>query len=299
MTIAKPGDLYADRRHLSFEQAEGAAALPTQLQLKALSKELRAVLWYVIHGSIQRETHQVGPEGNQRLGDWEAIVFSKHIFRDHGMADEFDVDASTLTLEVKKIMSEGSYLEVFGFLQFVLRHPKCPYQFAEDIEKALKHGKAAYRVLDESTIIPIASEAEGVAIERAFVDLAASEFDGARSHLSNAGSEVTAGNYASSTRESIHAVESVARTLAPSGMLKDAPSKLEKSAAIHRALKNGFLSIYGYTNDEKGIRHPLLDDPSANVDEPDAIFMLGACASFISYMIHKARLAGMPSPEQG
>jgi hypothetical protein len=149
--------------------------------------------------------------------------------------------------------------------------------------------------LDRSTIIPIGSDAEKVTLQRAFADLASKEFSGARSHLRAAGSELTVGNSASSIRESIHAVESVARTLAPSGSLGDALARLEKSAAIHGALKRGFLAIYGYTSDEKGIRHPLLDDPQAKVDEADALFMIGACAAFVSYMIHKARLAGLLS----
>jgi hypothetical protein len=123
--------------------------------------------------------------------------------------------------------------------------------------------------------------------------LAASEFHGARAHLRDAGTALTVGDYTSSVRESIHAVESVARSLWPSDKLSTALASLEKSAAIHGGLKNGFLSIYGYTSDEQGIRHPLIDGPSANVDETDALFMIGACASFVSYLIGKARSAGL------
>jgi hypothetical protein len=94
-------------------------------------------------------------------------------------------------------------------------------------------------------------------------------------------------------RDSIHAVESVARTLWPTNKLSDALNQLERSAPIHGALKNGFLSIYGYTSNEQGIRHPLLDARSAKVDEADALFMIGACAAFVSYLINKARSAGL------
>ena len=175
----------------------------------------------------------------------------------------------------------------------LLRSPNCPYRFAENLDRVLLQGRAAYRVLDGRTIVPIASEAERATLKRAFSDLAASEFRGARSHLHTAGAELTAGNYASSIRESIHAVKSVARTLAPSGKLSEALAKLERAVSIHRGLKSGLLSIYGYTSDEKGIRHPLLDDPQAKVDDADALFMIGACSAFVSYMIHKARLAGL------
>lgn len=65
---------------------------------------------------------------------------------------------------------------------------------------------------------------------------------------------------------------SVARTLACSGSLDDALAVLEKSTAVHGGLKSGFKAIYGYTSDEEGIRHPLLETDAANVDETDAIF---------------------------
>ena len=58
----------------------------------------------------------------------------------------------------------------------------------------------------------------------------------------------------------------------------------------------GFAAIYGFTSDEKGIRHPLLDDHTAKVDETDALFMIGACAAFVSYLINKARAAGLLGP---
>src|SRR5262249_11553549 len=139
------------------------------------------------------------------------------------------------------------------------------------------------------TIVPVASDAERATLERAFADLAVAEFQGARSHLRNAATELTAGRFSDSIRESIHCVESVARVLEPTAELSKALARLEKSVKLHPALKRGFSSLYGYTSDEKGIRHPLLDDGTANVDETDALFMIGACASFASYLIQKAR----------
>jgi hypothetical protein len=123
--------------------------------------------------------------------------------------------------------------------------------------------------------------------------LAATDFNGARAHLRKAAEELTAGHYADSVRESIHAVEGVARILESSASLSGALDRLEKSVKIHAAMKRGFLSLYGYTSDEDGIRHALLDDGTAKVDETDALFMIGACAAFVSYLINKARSAGV------
>jgi hypothetical protein len=159
--------------------------------------------------------------------------------------------------------------------------------FAETINACLEEARIAYPVLDR-TIFPVGSETELGAIKRTFADLARTEFDGGRSHLRKAGEELTAGRYADSVRESIHAVESVARVLEPSAnLLSTALRKLEKSAYIHPAMKDGFDKLYAYTNDEQGVRHARLD--ASKVDETDALFMIGACAAFVSYMINKAR----------
>jgi hypothetical protein len=166
---------------------------------------------------------------------------------------------------------------------------------SERINRELATAGAAYHVVDGDTIAPIGSEVERETIMRTFVDLAASEFNGARAHLRKAAEELTAGRYADSVRESIHAVESVARLLEPTGDFSKALSKLEKSAKIHGAMRAGFGSLYGYTSDEKGIRHPLLDDVAARVDEADALFMIGACAAFVSYLINKGRISGLIS----
>src|SRR5262249_5011919 len=135
--------------------------------------------------------------------------------------------------------------------------------------------------------------AEQETIQQAFSDLRSAEFHGARDHLGKAASELTAGDFAGSIRESIHAVESVARTLEPDGKLSKALEKLERSAKIHPAMKAGFDKLYGYTSDEQGIRHAHLNEPSAKPDETDALFMIGACAAFVSYLINKARTAGL------
>ena len=70
-------------------------------------------------------------------------------------------------------------------------------------------------------------------------------------------------------------------------------AKLEAKAKIHGALVSGFKSIYGFSSDEQGIRHALLDKGAPAVDGVDAIFMLGACSAFVSYLINKSRAVGL------
>jgi hypothetical protein len=272
-------DPLAWRKALTFEQAEGAAPLPAQLKPKEISRQLRVKLWHVLyahmHGSVDR---------NSFCGDWENVLFDMHVDYHSRMPDEFNNNARFIIAELKTIFETGDYITVFGTLQWFLRHARCPLWLSEQISGELAAAGAAYHVVDGDTIAPIGSEAERDTLMRTFVDLAASEFNGARAHLRKAAEELTAGRYADSVRESIHAVESVARLLEPTGDFSKALSRLEKSAKIHGAMRAAFGSLYGYTSDEMGIRHPLLDDATAKVDEADALFMIGACAAFVSYL---------------
>ena len=68
----------------------------------------------------------------------------------------------------------------------------------------------------------------------------------------------------------------------PKASLGDALTILEKNGKLHKALKEGFSKIYGYTSDEGGIRHAMLEEP--NVDVNDAKFFLLSCTSFVNYL---------------
>ncbi|MGH6769459.1 MAG: hypothetical protein ACRECO_10625 [Xanthobacteraceae bacterium] len=216
-----------------------------------------------------------------------------HVQRYHLPSDEFDSKSYYQKERIKRIILQDDYIKVFGWLQWVLRHPQCPKALVSSIAQTLERERAAYRLVDGDTVCPIASDAELATVRRAFADLAETEFHGARAHLRNAAFELNEGRYADSVRESIHAVESVARTLEPSGELSKALAKLETSVNLHGAMKAGFCSLYGYTSDRGGIRHAMLSESNPQVDETDALFMVGACAAFVSYLINKSRSAGL------
>ena len=291
----RPDKSYADRRRLSFEQAEGVEALPAQMRQKEISPVLASELWEFVYNSIIRSSHRdnLGFNVHNVVEPWVTVLYRHHVVRECAPADEFNTAFRVLIDKVKKIILSGDYIKVFGFLQFALRSNRLQPEFAHSVSRILASCRSAYSVIDNDTIVPIASEAERETLEAALIDLSTSEFYGARAHLKAAAAALTSGDYADSVRESIHAVKSVARCLEPSGKLSNALARLEKSASIHGGLKNGFLAIYGYASDEKGIRHALIDGPSANVDETDALFMIGGCAAFVSYLIGKARSAGL------
>lgn len=72
----------------------------------------------------------------------------------------------------------------------------------------------------------------------------------------------------------------------PKATLPDALKALERGDRLHTALKDGFVKLYGYSSDEQGIRHAMLDEP--NISAADARFFLLSCTFFVNYL--KAQL---------
>jgi hypothetical protein len=158
-----------------------------------------------------------------------------------------------------------------------------------DLASAFEVSKAAYRLVD-GQVLAIGVEHQASAIQSAIVEAEAIGADAARKHLIKAASELRLGNWADSVRESIHSVEAAARKIVPEAdALGTALSELEKRGHIHGGLKRAFSNLYGYASDEEGVRHALVLKEKADVDETDALFMLGACASFVSYLIARDR----------
>ncbi len=149
-------DPYADRKRLTFEQAEGFEALPAQLRLKEISSELSARLWAIVYESLCAGILLDNWGGESRLGEeWSKILFDYHVYREHRAADEYTNAARFAIAKVKGIIGSRNYIQTFGFIQFVLRHNIKVRGFSAKIDQALKNARAAYRVLDGDTIVPI------------------------------------------------------------------------------------------------------------------------------------------------
>lgn len=281
-----------DRSFLTFAQAEGRELLPHQLAPGELSQELRSYLWLVVYERLDKATQfsstGYGGADPWLSSEWERVLKAYWIRHEHQFADEFANDAEWWKRHLGEAFKKGDYIKVFGFLQFIIRSPNVIHRFAEDVQTALVLGRAAYRVVDH-TIMPIAGPEDAQNILRAFADLASTEFGGARAHMRGAGELLSAGQWADSVRESIHAVESLIIALdANAKTLSDGLKRLEKSGAINPNLRRAMNALYDYASDEKGVRHAKILE-GANVDEADALYMFGACAAFITYVIAKQR----------
>ena len=191
------------------------------------------------------------------------------------------------------IIRRGSYDKVITLVEFILRHNLCPKKLQNDLENAFKEVPLAYTVQTVNglpTIVPRSSEESGTATQQAIETIEQKGPAGAKTHLRDAAEAINEQRYADAVRESIHAVESVARTIDPKAGKTLGPAlRSLKAAGVlnHRALQEAFSRLYRYTSDENGIRHALLDEGAPDVDLDDAVFMFGACASFAAYLVNR------------
>ncbi len=283
-----------DASNLTFSQANGYEELPQPLALGEISYQARRKLWDLLYSSAwEREYDWDGTRFNV-AESWIFIFEDIHTGYFERTLDEFGNNPNSL-LEAYKgfIFSPARFNKLFDLWQMIMRHPRCPRKFVKETARIFEECHVAY-VVDTSgppTILPVATPQEGEALIGALGHLNEGGYAGAEAHLREAGTLTNAGEWAESVRESIHAVESVARVLDPkdANTLDGALKSLERQIRIHPALKDAFSKLYGYTSDEEGIRHSLLEENTSPVGRDEAVFMLGACASFVTYLLSKQR----------
>ena len=284
-----------DHVRQSFSQAQGYENVPGPLKLEELPPEARVQIWNLFFAHIRRFKTTGGLEpldgGPWIKGPWQDILRAKHCDLDHAALDEWDPTFSRVRRSLREEIEKRPFNKVFDLIQFILRHPSCPREFIIGMQRTFAACRLAYTIDTRRplTILPAATPQEGMAIVEAVKTLDLARLDGSAKHLRNASACINRGDWTGGVRDSIHAVESVARQVDPGAAKKLGPAlkTLERHRVLHPALREALSKLYGYTSDEQGIRHALLDRTDAPVGRDEAVFMLGACASFASYLWRK------------
>ena len=283
---------YQSEDHLTFSQRYGYEPLPEPMQLEELSDDLRREIWNATREFLES---QIQPTS------FQIVYFSKEakrfIERVLGKflkkpEDEIDTSYEKVINLLKDAILYGRFNKVLDLVKIMVNDRKYGEKLAKPIGESFEICAAAY-YLDMSRcpyqFFPCSNEAQGEATREAIKTIRDGGMEGAATHLRDAAAHINAQQFADSISDSIHAVESVARRIDPkSKTLGPALNSLEKAGLIkHPVLKEAFSKLYGYASDEQGIRHPLLEKNSPDVDLDEAIFMFGACASFAAYLVSK------------
>ena len=280
---------YCHPRNRTFSQAQGYDDLPGPLALEDFSDDARRELWDLLHFYVNELTSSDIFGTPMLFGAWRNIAGVLHRDFLRLPFDEFDARASSFSVQYRTgILDSFPFNKVFDLLQIVMRHDACPFDFVRSVQEIFERCQLAYLVdmNGPPTILPMSTRREGEAISEAIRTFQSTGLTGPETHLRRAAEFINQGDWSDSIRESIHAVESIARILSPDAAKSLAPAlkALEKNHPIHGALREGFNKLYGYTSDEQGIRHPLLDSSDSPSGRDEAVFMLGSCASFASYL---------------
>ena len=280
----------------TFSQREGRASLPEPMRLEYVSEDFRNLVWLAVDNAIEQEKAM---DGDIDLGFYEGsasmyLIVSDYAFKVlHWPHDHIDHVPLEHQGFLRKTILEKTYDQVLTLVEFILRHNSCLPHLQKDLENAFREVSLAYAVQTIKglpTIVPRFSEESGAATQQAIEMIEQKGPAGAKTHLHAAVKAINEKRYADAVRESVHAVESVARTIDPEAgkTLGPALKSLKKERVLnHRALQEGFSKLYGYTSDKKGIRHALLEEGAADVDLDDAVFMFSACASFAAYLVNR------------
>ena len=279
-----------------FSQRYGYEPLPEPMRLEELSSDLRRETWNAVREVLVEKRESAGEyyyfkDPGKRFFERVLGRYTKQ------PVDAISTDYDQVLSNLKNSILSGQFNQVLDLIEIMVNDKDLTDAFVLDMRNLFEQSGAAYG-LDTSQrpycFVPRGSKEQGEATQQAIETICENNFGGAAGHLRQATEHLNAQQYADSIADSIHAVESVARMIDPeaSETLGPALDSLEKGGLLkHAALKAAFKKLYGYTSDEQGIRHSLLDQDSAAVGLDEAMFMFGACASFAAYLAQKHRQA--------
>ena len=291
--MASPMNDTRDLIHQPFSRRHGYEPLPKAMRLESLSEELRIELWNCFRGLLIDKTRTAYT--TYFIDDGKRFVERVLGRLTKRPEDEINTDYETTTDFVKSLLLQQNFNSVLDLVEIAANDHACGRRFAERVHDLFERHAAPYR-FDIShpplQFIPRGSKEQGEAIQLAVDTLRQAQMHGASAHLRKAAEAMNGCRYADAVKNSIHAVESVARQIDPKAAKTLGPalkSLKDRGVLPHEALAKAFRALYGYSSDEQGIRHALLDKNEANVGLDEAMFMYGACASFAAYLVSKHR----------
>lgn len=283
---------------MKFSQRIGKVPAIKQLQIDSLDNDLKNGLWNGIKLLILNNLSK-----DNKYHDSEFDVFCSTLWHNHyklpiDTIPQYDFQSEKY---IRERFYQGQWYEVYDLLEFIANINSndleiATYLFKEFCNEIFEREFSGYRFIDDK-ISPITNENEIKEIENAINQSGNfTSLRGANIHLKSALEKLSdkkTPDYRNSIKESISAIESVAKIISENAKdsLGAALDKIKGKIKLHTALERGFKQLYGYTSDSDGIRHALMDEH--NCDFEDAKYMLVSSSAFINYLIVKADKAGI------
>lgn len=278
--------------HRKFSDRMGFAEHIPMIQTEGMNTALRNSLWNFLYSLYESKYNYW-----LKVAEWAAELFFKM------PVDELPHGDYDCREWLKKRFYNLKWYEVYDFIEFIVAHNDKMIQYPRHrrneletfLNNLFERELSGYRFIS-GIIAPISNPAETTEIAASIEATARLGMEGAHLHLQTALTLIgkkPEPDYRNSIKEAISAVESISKQLSGSATqgLAGALDELTKHVEIHRALRGGFVKLYGYASDEDGIRHAILEQP--NVGFAEAKYMIVSCSAFINYLLVKAQQAGL------
>jgi len=271
-----------------FSQRYGYVPVEKAFQRESVDEALRTKLWNVLKVTIWDKYDPNSSRHREVCANINMMVkrlwfhfFNRDLDSLPNFLPQFYGDKNTAYLHLKNFFFSCGWFELYDFIEEISldQSQLIGDETREWINNVLEEQNAAYRFVGKE-IAEITDEREIEAIE----DGLEHPEKAVRTHLETALrmlSDKQSPDYRNSIKESISAVEAACRLTSgkETATLSDALKKIQN---IHPVLAKAFNQLYGYTSDESGVRHSLIDE--SNITYAEAKFMLIACSAFVSYL---------------
>lgn len=281
---------------MQFSDRLGITHPTLDLQLDSVSEDLRNSLWNLCIQLYENND-------DDRSSYWTRICTNVAMnFRKFPL-DELPPQNYQCRRWLKEYFFGLSWYGVYNLLEFLASahsaasqwgHPVSANDFEHAANEILQREHSGYRFITH-VLSPISDPVELDEVQAAAL-LHGRGVDGARKHIHAAlqlFSKRPNADYRNAIKEAISAIESIVTQVhdGHGGGLASALRALEEKAELHGALRSAFEKLYGYTSDEEGIRHAMLQGSTVGFEE--AKYMIVACSAGANYLATKAEKAGL------
>lgn len=283
---------------MRFSERYGYKKIRDIVQIESVDEPLKNALWSLLKVNIwDHVRHSSGVYGGYFISkdcNQDMYVLCQRLWFNYFKKplDTLDNDWSVVRKSLRNYFFSCEWYEIYDFIEFCVNNYKrhnFKENFINSCNVAFEKEMSAYRFID-GVLSQITEQEQLDEIEQALKDSRGP----VRSHLRRSLellSNRDVPDYRNSIKESISAVESlVGLVLGEKGTLGQLIKKLDEEINLHPALKTAFSSLYGYTSDEGGIRHALLEADNTRFE--DAKFFLVVCSSFINFVESKVAING-------
>lgn len=281
-----------------FSKRNGYIEEENGLQKESLSKGLRIALWNASYRwmcSLRSEAGVSTFDLNEKQRKKYFRRSDRDVFLLEVLEKFFEREVDTYVpdrewAEIKYVHTDGEWFRVLDILELIasFKHMKTSI-FIDQCNEAFEEKNSVYRFIGDKIGVTM-GEVEDSEVKQALA-IEEDEFLGVKTSLKKSANFLwnrKKPDYANSMKESISAVESACAVLV--GNDTKPLKKVSELLNLHPALGKAILNLYGWTCDEKGVRH-FSEKGEFQVSFNNAKFLLIVSSAFIKLLIAEHKVS--------